>query len=164
MSSIVNGTKPRDRIKSVYVNFLVGCGYVIPIVIILFSYGQILYQLLMNKSIRYGLILTVEDLNRWHPLSSKSVLWHYIGLLKHKQNCDKASSMQYSNTDIIFYCLLDPVSICTRQVFRMITKSKFCSVFPSEANWKRRIPIVTLVYLNSAFNPILYTLLSQSFR
>ena len=42
----------RDRVKTVYVNFLVITGYVIPIVIILYSYGQILYQLLMNKSIR----------------------------------------------------------------------------------------------------------------
>ena len=42
----------RDRVKSVYVMFLVITGYVIPIVTILFSYGQILYQLLMNKSIR----------------------------------------------------------------------------------------------------------------
>merc|ERR1739838_227622 len=41
---------------------------------------------------------------------------------------------------------------------------QYALVFPSKSNWKRRIPIVTLVYLNSAFNPILYTLLSQSFR
>ena len=74
VKTIVNGTKQMsipdrtDRIKSVYVNFLVITGYVIPIIIILYSYGQILYQLLMNKSIRDVSFLYVHNLSRSEPL------------------------------------------------------------------------------------------------
>ena len=74
VKTIVNETKQMsipdrtDRIKSVYVNFLVITGYVIPIIIILYSYGQILYQLLMNKSIRDVSFLYVHNLSRSEPL------------------------------------------------------------------------------------------------
>ena len=75
VKTIVNGTKQMaipdrktDPIKSVYVNFLVITGYVIPIIIILYSYGQILYQLLMNKSIRDVSFLYMHYVSSSEPL------------------------------------------------------------------------------------------------
>ena len=166
-----NDFKPKNKsiFKSVYIYILIFIGFIIPIICIMISYGMILIRL--RSSIKTNIRYEPGHTVRHEPF--RASLHKMINVFSKNCEIQKSASINIIVTILFFLICWTPFqySLGQEQELRQFQMEQVQQQFISlitvtrkNADWKNGIPIVTLVYVNSALNPFLYSLLTNNFR
>ena len=138
----------------------------------IYNSNNLYYDILWNDS--YTLTIQHQDK---HQVGAPTVVRQRAFNKKitdyFSNNCEiqKSASINIIVTILFFLICWTPFqySLGQGKTLNCMDSKKYHDVSPIEvtrknADWKNGIPIVTLVYVNSALNPFLYSLLTNNFR